>query len=123
MVGQHDLMVVTLGECRVTSPLVSIKHPAGEIDHLVSEQQRIRVNRADGTDARIRRGHRQAGGLGCLAAPAVHAAMAEKSDVLTEFEHDRFLHVPIPVVVAQTKQVDLIGDLWRAVRQVANRPY
>jgi 6-phosphofructokinase 1 len=44
MVEQHALMVATLGECRVTSHLVSIKHPAGEIGHLVSEQQRIRVN-------------------------------------------------------------------------------
>jgi len=53
---------------------------------------------------------------------AVHAAMAGKTGMLIGFEHNQFIHVPIPAVVAQTKQIDLSGDLWRAVRHVANRP-
>jgi 6-phosphofructokinase 1 len=53
---------------------------------------------------------------------AVHAAMAGKTGMLIGFEHNQLIHVPITAVVAQTKQIDLSGDLWRAVRHVANRP-
>ncbi len=53
---------------------------------------------------------------------AVHAAMAGKTGMLIGSEHNRFLHVPIPAVTAQKKHIDVDGDLWRAVLQVARQP-
>lgn len=53
---------------------------------------------------------------------AVHAGMAGKTDVLVGFEHGRFIHVPIPTVVAAKKRMDVTGDLWRAVLQVTGQP-
>jgi 6-phosphofructokinase 1 len=54
---------------------------------------------------------------------AVHAAMAGKTDVLIGYEHNRFIHVPIPTVVGRgRKVVDGTGDLWRAVLQVTGQP-
>jgi 6-phosphofructokinase 1 len=57
-----------------------------------------------------------------LARHAVHAAMAGKTGMLIGEEHNRFIHVPITTVVGQTKQVDVTGDLWRAVLQVTRQP-
>jgi 6-phosphofructokinase 1 len=37
-------------------------------------------------------------------------------------EHGQFIHVPIPVVVSQKKQLDVAGDLWRAVLQGTGQP-
>ncbi len=53
---------------------------------------------------------------------AVHAAMAGKTDVLIGDEHSRFVHVPIPTVVEQTKSLEIAGDLWRGVLQVTGQP-
>ena len=53
---------------------------------------------------------------------AVHAAMAGKTGMLIGYEHDQFINVPIPVVVSQKKQMDVAGDLWRAVLQVTRQP-
>jgi 6-phosphofructokinase 1 len=53
---------------------------------------------------------------------AVHAAMAGKTDVLIGSEHDYLVHVPISVVVSQTKTMDVSGDLWRAVLQMTGQP-
>jgi len=53
---------------------------------------------------------------------AVHAAMAGKTGMLIGFEHNQFIHLPIPVVVAEKKQMDVSGDLWRAVLQVTRQP-
>lgn len=54
---------------------------------------------------------------------AVHAAMAGKTGMLIGFEHDQFINVPIPAAVSQKKQMDLEGDLWRAVLQVTRQPH
>ena len=54
---------------------------------------------------------------------AVHAAMAGKTGVLIGFEHDEFIHVPIPAIVSQKKRIDICGDLWRAVMQVTRQPH
>ncbi|ESQ17333.1 MAG: ATP-dependent 6-phosphofructokinase [Thiohalocapsa sp. PB-PSB1] len=54
---------------------------------------------------------------------AVHAAMAGKTGMLIGFEHNQFINVPIPVVVAQKKQMDVTSDLWRAVLQVTRQPH
>lgn len=57
-----------------------------------------------------------------MARNAVHAGMAGKTGMLIGFEHDRFIHVPIPTVVSQKKQLDVTGDMWRAVLQVTRQP-
>ncbi len=53
---------------------------------------------------------------------AVHAAMAGKSGMLIGHEHNQFINVPIPTAIARTKQLDVTGDLWRAVLQVTRQP-
>ncbi len=53
---------------------------------------------------------------------AVHAAMAGKTGILVGFEHQEFINVPIPAAVRQKKQMDPVGDLWRAVLQVTRQP-
>ena len=54
---------------------------------------------------------------------AVHAAMAGKTGILIGYEHDRFVHIPIPTVVSRTKQVVTTGHMWRAVLQTTRQPY
>ena len=49
--------------------------------------------------------------------------MAGKTGMLIGFEHDQFINVPIPAAVSQKKQMDLEGDLWRAVLQVTRQPH
>jgi 6-phosphofructokinase 1 len=53
---------------------------------------------------------------------AVHAAMAGKTGMLIGYEHNQFIHVPIPTVVSEKKRMDVTGDLWRAVLQVTRQP-
>lgn len=53
---------------------------------------------------------------------AVHAAMAGKTGLIVGFEHSHYIHVPIPTVVQQTKQMDVSGDLWRAVLESTSQP-
>ncbi len=57
-----------------------------------------------------------------MARNAVHAGMAGKTGMMIGFEHDQFIHVPIPAVVSQTKAMEVNGDLWRAVLQVTGQP-
>ena len=57
-----------------------------------------------------------------MARHAVHAAMAGKTGMLIGFEHNQFIHVPIPAAVAQKKQIDIAGDVWRAVMHVTRQP-
>jgi 6-phosphofructokinase 1 len=73
----------------------------------------IRSVPADGTDRYL---------CDQMARHAVHAGMAGKTGMVIGLEHDRFINVPIPVVVAEKKQVDLRGDLWRSVLQVTRQP-
>ncbi len=57
-----------------------------------------------------------------MARHAVHAAMAGKTGMLIGFQHNQFIHVPIPTVVSQKKQIEITGDLWRALLQVVEHP-
>ena len=45
-----------------------------------------------------------------------------KGALIVGFEHGRFIHVPIPTVVASKKRMEVTGDLWRAVLQVTGQP-
>jgi 6-phosphofructokinase 1 len=53
---------------------------------------------------------------------AVHAAMAGKTGLIVGFENSHYIHVPIPIVVSQTKRMDVSGDLWRAVLESTAQP-
>jgi 6-phosphofructokinase 1 len=57
-----------------------------------------------------------------MARHAVHAAMAGKTGVMIGLEHDRYVNVPIPAVVRQTKAMEVSGDLWRAVLEATAQP-
>jgi len=50
-----------------------------------------------------------------LARRAAHAAMAGKTDMLVGLTNDHFVHVPLPLVTSQHKQVDPESDLWMGV--------
>jgi len=57
-----------------------------------------------------------------MARHAVNAAMAGKTGVMIGFQHQQYVNVPIPVVVSQTKGMEVSGDLWRAVLQATGQP-
>jgi 6-phosphofructokinase 1 len=56
-----------------------------------------------------------------LASCAVHAAMAGKTDVLIGFRHNQFIHVPLPLVIRDSKTVDPESDLWSNVLGSTNQ--
>lgn len=58
-----------------------------------------------------------------LAQAAVHAAMAGKTEVVVGRYHRRFVHLPIPLMVSKTSQVDPDGDLWWSVLENTGQPY
>ena len=66
----------------------------------------IRSVAAQGTDAIL---------CGMLAAHAVHAAMAGRTDCVVGNHNAVFSLVPIPLATAERQKVDLHGDLWKAV--------
>ena len=46
---------------------------------------------------------------------AVHAAMSGRTGLVISLLHNQFVHVPIDLIAAGGKQLELDGDLWRAV--------
>jgi 6-phosphofructokinase 1 len=50
-----------------------------------------------------------------LARHAVHAAMAGLTGLVVSFLHGQFVHVPIDLIAAGSKRLDLEGELYRAV--------
>jgi 6-phosphofructokinase 1 len=46
---------------------------------------------------------------------AVHAAMSGRTGLIASFLHGQFVHVPIDLIAAGGKRLDLDGELWRAV--------
>jgi 6-phosphofructokinase 1 len=57
-----------------------------------------------------------------LAQAAVHAGMAGRTDMVVGRRHNRFVHVPISLVVSQTNQVARDGDLWLSVLESTAQP-
>jgi 6-phosphofructokinase 1 len=57
-----------------------------------------------------------------MARHAVHAAMAGKTGLMIGYQHAAYFHVPIPVVVRQSKVVDMESDLGRAVLAATGQP-
>ena len=57
-----------------------------------------------------------------LAQNAVHAAMAGKTDFVVGFWNDQFTLMPIPMVVAKRKKIDIEGELWWNVLEATGQP-
>jgi 6-phosphofructokinase 1 len=53
---------------------------------------------------------------------AVHAAMAGKTGVVIGFLHERFIHVPIELLAANTKRLDPTSGWWRSVLAATGQP-
>jgi 6-phosphofructokinase 1 len=57
-----------------------------------------------------------------LAQNAVHAAMAGKTDFVVGFWNNQFTLMPIPMVVAKRKKIDVEGELWWNVLEATGQP-
>lgn len=57
-----------------------------------------------------------------LSRHAVHAAMAGKTGLVVARWHQRFVHLPMPVVASGRRKVDVEGDLWRCVLESTGQP-
>lgn len=53
---------------------------------------------------------------------AVHAAMAGKTGIVIGFLHERFIHVPIELLVTHTKRLDPTSGWWRSVLATTGQP-
>jgi 6-phosphofructokinase 1 len=53
---------------------------------------------------------------------AVHAAMSGRTGLVVSFLNGQFTHVPIDLIAAGGKRVDLDGELWRAVLSSTGQP-
>jgi 6-phosphofructokinase 1 len=53
---------------------------------------------------------------------AVHAAMAGKTGIVIGFLHERFIHVPIELLVTHTKRLDPVSGWWRSVLATTGQP-
>jgi 6-phosphofructokinase 1 len=57
-----------------------------------------------------------------LAAYAVHAAMSGRTDMIVGRYHGRYVHIPIPLAIAERKRMDPAGADWRAVLEATGQP-
>ena len=57
-----------------------------------------------------------------LGAHAVHAAMSGRTRTLISLMHNRFVHIPIEIAVAERNNVDTEGSLWRDVLENTRQP-
>jgi 6-phosphofructokinase 1 len=57
-----------------------------------------------------------------LARHAVHAALAGKTGMVVALWHQRFVHLPMYLVTAGRRKVDIHGDLWRSVLESTGQP-
>ena len=53
---------------------------------------------------------------------AVHAAMSGRTGLVISYLNGQFVHVPIDVIAAGGKHLDLEGELWRAVLSSTGQP-
>ncbi|MDR3284834.1 MAG: ATP-dependent 6-phosphofructokinase [Treponema sp.] len=53
---------------------------------------------------------------------AVHAAMAGKTKLVIGLMHDRYVHIPINLVIQQRHRVDPDGSLWRDALDAIGQP-
>ena len=57
-----------------------------------------------------------------LAQAAAHAGMAGRTDMVVGRRHNRFVHVPIDIVVSARNEVAPDGDLWLSVMESTAQP-
>jgi len=57
-----------------------------------------------------------------LAQNAVHAALSGKTDFVVGFWNNQFTLMPIPIVVAKRKKIDVDGELWWNVLEATGQP-
>lgn len=57
-----------------------------------------------------------------LAQNAVHAALSGKTDFVVGFWNNHFTLLPIPLVVAKRKKIDVEGELWWNVLEATGQP-
>jgi 6-phosphofructokinase 1 len=57
-----------------------------------------------------------------MARNAVHAAMAGKTGLVIGLLHDRFIHVPIELLVKEKKRIDPDGSWWHAALASTGQP-
>jgi 6-phosphofructokinase 1 len=57
-----------------------------------------------------------------LAQNAVHAALSGKTDFVVGFWNNQFTLMPIPMVVAKRKKIDIEGELWWNVLEATGQP-
>ena len=57
-----------------------------------------------------------------LAQNAVHAALSGKTDFVVGFWNNHFTLIPIPMVVAKRKKIDVEGELWWNVLEATGQP-
>jgi 6-phosphofructokinase 1 len=57
-----------------------------------------------------------------LAQAAAHAGMAGRTDMVVGRRHNRFVHVPIGIVVSERNEVAPDGDLWLSVLESTAQP-
>ena len=57
-----------------------------------------------------------------LAQAAAHAGMAGRTDMVGGRRHNRFVHVPIDIVVSERNEVAPDGDLWLSVLESTAQP-
>ncbi len=57
-----------------------------------------------------------------LAQNAVHAALSGKTDFVVGFWNNQFTLMPIPIVVAKRKKIDVEGELWWNVLEATGQP-
>jgi 6-phosphofructokinase 1 len=57
-----------------------------------------------------------------LARNAVHAAMAGKTDVLMGLWYNTFIHVPIPLAIAEKKSLGPESEVWNALLAATGQP-
>jgi 6-phosphofructokinase 1 len=57
-----------------------------------------------------------------LAQNAVHAALSGRTDFVVGFWNNHFTLVPIPLVVAKRKKIDVEGELWWNVLEATGQP-
>lgn len=53
---------------------------------------------------------------------AVHAAMSGRTGLVVSFLHGHFAHIPIDLIAAGGRRVDLDSELWRAVLSSTGQP-
>jgi 6-phosphofructokinase 1 len=53
---------------------------------------------------------------------AVHAAMSGRTGLVISYLNSQFVHVPIDIIAAGSKRLDLQGELWQAVISSTGQP-